>query len=366
MSRKTPLLSPRIAASTRAVESGSVSVNSPEDCMSVEPVRFHDIVRTDERTTPCKSSWLFRASCEAGRRCPRAFASAAASGAPPALLHCRPQYLTLMVGYLPPQRVPRRVVSRDANMSELSTYELQRQRNIEANNVVLQGLGLLDSIVPRPSKQPVAARITKRRLDLDRPKREQPKRDARPQYTLAEAQAALAGAEREERGAKKRRKKWRQEAGGDEQHSGGSRGGYLHTQVVEAEAKWSLPPLPGGGEHRKSCHICTQGVASWRGDFSRPLGCSTCPLIWCSRCLTNIYSEFQEEGGGMAVHAFIAQANLLLLTTHHLPLTTYYSRITNHCLLLTTYRFFCAGQRRRSLHLSHVPGGVRVPAPQGG
>ena len=146
-----------------------------------------------------------------------------------------------MVGYLPPQRVPRRVASRDANMSELSTYELQRQRNIEANNVVLQGLGLLDSIVPRPSKQPVAARITKRRLDLDCPKREQPKRDARPQYTLAEAQAALVGVEREERGAKKRRKKWRQEAGGgeaggDEQHSGGSRGGYLHTQVVEAEA----------------------------------------------------------------------------------------------------------------------------------
>ena len=43
MSRKTPLLSPRSAASTRAVESGSVSLNSPEDCMSVEPVRFHDI-----------------------------------------------------------------------------------------------------------------------------------------------------------------------------------------------------------------------------------------------------------------------------------------------------------------------------------
>ena len=45
MSRKTPLLSPRSAASTRAVESGSVSLNSPEDCMSVEPVRFHDIGR---------------------------------------------------------------------------------------------------------------------------------------------------------------------------------------------------------------------------------------------------------------------------------------------------------------------------------
>ena len=118
-----------------------------------------------------------------------------------------------MVGCLPPHPWCPTLVER---MSGLSTYELQRQRNIEANNVVLQGLGLLDSIVPRPSKQPVAARITKRRLDLDHPKREQPKRDARPQYTLAEAQAALAGAEREERGAKKRRKKWRQEAGGGE------------------------------------------------------------------------------------------------------------------------------------------------------
>ena len=285
-------------------------------------------------------------------------------------------------GSLPP---PRHIGSSE-RMSGLSAYELQRQRNIEANNVVLQGLGLLDSIVPRPSKPPVASRSTKRRLDLDRgPIRAQPKRDARPQYTLAEAQAALAGAEREERGAKKRRKKWRQEAGGgeasgDEQRSGG-KALYLHTQVVEAEAKWSLPPLAGGGEHRKSCHICTQCVASWRGDFSRPLGCSTCPLIWCSRCLTNIYSEFQEEGDGMAVHAFIAQANLLLLlTTHFSPLTTYcllltayHLLLTAYCLLLTAYcsllTAHCllgAGQRRRRLHLSHVPGGVRVPAPQGG
>ena len=195
--------------------------------------------------------------------------------------------------------------------------------------------------MPRPSKPPVAARSIKRRLELDRgPKRAQPKRDARPQYTLAEAQAALVGAEREERGAKKRRKKWRRETGGGEAGSdeGGSRGGYLHTQVVEAEAKWSLPPLAGGGEHRKSCHICTQGVASWRGDFSRPLGCSTCPLIWCSRCLTNIYSEFQEEGGDMAVHAFIAQANLLVLTTHHSPLTTWCLLLPTRFLLLTAYR----------------------------
>eukprot|EP00964_Phaeocystis_antarctica_P052782 scaffold30926_cov62-Phaeocystis_antarctica.AAC.10 len=55
MSRKTPLLSPRSAASTRAVESGSVSLNSPEDCMSVEPVRFHDIA-----ANPCLAHCPFR------------------------------------------------------------------------------------------------------------------------------------------------------------------------------------------------------------------------------------------------------------------------------------------------------------------
>ena len=83
----------------------------------------------------------------------------------------------------------------------------------------------------------------------------------------------------------------------------------------------------------------------------------------------------------MAVHAFIAQANLLLLlTTHYSPLTTYYLLLTAYHLLLTAYCLlltaYCslltahcllgAGQRRRRLHLSHVPGGVRVPAPQGG
>ena len=46
MRMKTPLLSARVAASMRAVERGSESLNSPEDCISVPPVRFHDIVRS--------------------------------------------------------------------------------------------------------------------------------------------------------------------------------------------------------------------------------------------------------------------------------------------------------------------------------
>ena len=43
-------------------------------------------------------------------------------------------------------------------------------------------------------------------------------------------------------------------------------------------------PLP----RRKSCHVCTQCVASWRGNFSVPMACTTCPLIFCSRCLFHI------------------------------------------------------------------------------
>ena len=36
---------------------------------------------------------------------------------------------------------------------------------------------------------------------------------------------------------------------------------------------------------RLSCHCCTQGNASWRGNFFQPLGCKDCPDLWCPRCL---------------------------------------------------------------------------------
>ena len=55
MRMKTPLLSPRVAASMRAVERGSESLNSPEDCISVPPVRFHDIVRSRQDEQQCPS-----------------------------------------------------------------------------------------------------------------------------------------------------------------------------------------------------------------------------------------------------------------------------------------------------------------------
>jgi len=57
---------------------------------------------------------------------------------------------------------------------------------------------------------------------------------------------------------------------------------------------------------RRSCHVCTQCPASWRGNFSTPLACTTCPLIFCSRCLFHINGaddidevyEFVEENQG--------------------------------------------------------------------
>eukprot|EP00899_Mesostigma_viride_P012027 jgi/Mesvir1/20825/Mv07922-RA.1 len=57
------------------------------------------------------------------------------------------------------------------------------------------------------------------------------------------------------------------------------------------QASYQLPTLYIDGvavERNKSCHVCTQCDASWRGNFPPPLGCSTCRLVWCSRCLFHI------------------------------------------------------------------------------
>ena len=52
----------------------------------------------------------------------------------------------------------------------------------------------------------------------------------------------------------------------------------------------------------------SQCVASWRGAFSTPLGCSSCPLLWCSRCLTNIFGVSGEEEG-FSIEAVIRATN---------------------------------------------------------
>lgn len=54
-----------------------------------------------------------------------------------------------------------------------------------------------------------------------------------------------------------------------------------------------LPPQYAG--HNSSCHICTQGIASWRGSFNLPLRCSKCPYLWCDRCLGHIYQQSFPE-----------------------------------------------------------------------
>ena len=66
-----------------------------------------------------------------------------------------------------------------------------------------------------------------------------------------------------------------------------------------------LHPKTGRPQERnRSCHICTQGVASWRGAFAAPIGCSSCARIFCERCLGNVRDEAVVPLGGGTVHSF--------------------------------------------------------------
>ena len=56
-------------------------------------------------------------------------------------------------------------------------------------------------------------------------------------------------------------------------------------------------------DRNTSCHICTQGSKSWRGNFTKLLACGFCPKIFCSRCLFHINgSDTVDES-----EAFIAE-----------------------------------------------------------
>jgi hypothetical protein len=78
-------------------------------------------------------------------------------------------------------------------------------------------------------------------------------------------------------------------------------------------SEWKMPIVRDAQGHelrrRLSCHICTQCVASWRGAFSLPLGCATCPLIWCSRCLSNIFNFDGDKANGLDIGEVIKRAN---------------------------------------------------------
>ena len=66
-----------------------------------------------------------------------------------------------------------------------------------------------------------------------------------------------------------------------------------------------LHPKTGRPQERnRSCHICTQGVASWRGAFAAPIGCSSCARIFCERCLGNVRDEAVLPLAGGTVHSF--------------------------------------------------------------
>lgn len=69
-----------------------------------------------------------------------------------------------------------------------------------------------------------------------------------------------------------------------------------------------VPPFPnadGVDMRRKSCHVCTQCLASWRGALDLQLACSTCPRLWCSRCLYNRMG-FREPTYSPSVRLWVA------------------------------------------------------------
>mmetsp|Transcript_19426 Transcript_19426/g.61896 ORF Transcript_19426/g.61896 Transcript_19426/m.61896 type:complete len:342 (-) Transcript_19426:155-1180(-) len=188
----------------------------------------------------------------------------------------------------------------------LSEYELQREKNIADNKAALAALGLGDD-----SPRLIGPRVHQLRQTARKPRRESgPPQRVHPSRSRSAPDRLSAGLELEdveavERSArKKRQRRVFREEGGD--------AAFPRTEILVAESRWTLPALPGGGRHNSSCHLCTQGVASWRGAFSGPLGCSQCPLIWCSRCLTNIYEECHDDaatGDNLLVHRVIERAN---------------------------------------------------------
>lgn len=94
------------------------------------------------------------------------------------------------------------------------------------------------------------------------------------------------------------------------QQSRSGKTAYLPRGSSAWDGKRAFSTLPkaydaDGNELRRnlSCHVCTQGLASWKGNFSEPLACITCPRTYCSRCLTHIKNK-QDVG---AAEAFIKE-----------------------------------------------------------
>ena len=165
----------------------------------------------------------------------------------------------------------------DGEESTKSEYELARERTIARNMEMLRALGLMET------KEEIRKANTKaKRASTPRPKHEGPVRKSarKPGASSASGATAEEGGEDDWRPVHIRRSFFRNDG----------RDYGADASVSEWSAKMPTVTDGQGNELRRrlSCHVCTQCVASWRGAFSVPLGCSTCPLIWCSRCLTNI------------------------------------------------------------------------------
>ena len=165
----------------------------------------------------------------------------------------------------------------DGEESTKSEYELARERTIARNMEMLRALGLMET------KEEIRKANTKaKRASTPRAKHEGPVRKSarKPGASSASGTTAEEGGEDDWRPVHIRRSFFRNDG----------RDYGADASVSEWSAKMPTVTDGQGNELRRrlSCHVCTQCVASWRGAFSVPLGCSTCPLIWCSRCLTNI------------------------------------------------------------------------------
>eukprot|EP00967_Tisochrysis_lutea_P153721 scaffold303992_cov30-Tisochrysis_lutea.AAC.2 len=193
----------------------------------------------------------------------------------------------------------------------LSAYERERLRNIDENRKALEALGLAQEPIIPPRQvshhRQYSHTETRRQHTTAVPARVQPARTRNAPERLAPIDYGedIESVERQARTHRKRQR-WRSDDEEGGEHS------FPRTEIIVQESNWSLPVLASGRTHNSSCHLCTQCVASWRGSFSGPLGCSQCPLIWCSRCLTNMYEECYEDlqnGDNMLVHNLIEAAN---------------------------------------------------------
>jgi hypothetical protein len=192
---------------------------------------------------------------------------------------------------------------------EMSQLEKEREAIIAKNNELLQQLGLSFSICSHLPKKPVRVRTTYsvRKRDMasdDEAEPFEPRRSSRvrgsvlPEYSLSAALNELDEMERQMERPQPRRTHVVREI---ERRGFSGRGADVH--------QWKMKPLYIQGvlvKRRRSCHVCTQCFNSWRGAFSEPLGCNQCPLIWCTRCLANIFGEDDEM-----IERLVTQANQL-------------------------------------------------------